>query len=35
VLDEVAVSSRGELVARMFADHYHDHLADAITAVAA
>jgi hypothetical protein len=24
------VSSRGELVAKMFADHYHDGLADAV-----
>jgi DNA-binding CsgD family transcriptional regulator len=35
VYEKVGVSSRGELVARMFADHYHDRLADAITAVAA
>jgi DNA-binding CsgD family transcriptional regulator len=35
VYEKVGVSSRGELVAKMFADHYHDRLADAITAAAA
>jgi DNA-binding CsgD family transcriptional regulator len=30
VYEKVAVSSRGELVAKMFADHYHDGLAAAI-----
>ena len=30
VYEKVGVSSRGELVARMFADHYHDGLADAV-----
>jgi DNA-binding NarL/FixJ family response regulator len=30
VYEKVGVSSRGELVAKMFADHYHDELADAI-----
>jgi DNA-binding CsgD family transcriptional regulator len=34
VYEKVGVSSRGELVAKMFADHYHDRLADAITAAA-
>jgi hypothetical protein len=29
------VSSRGELVAKMFADHYHDHLVDALVHTAA
>jgi DNA-binding CsgD family transcriptional regulator len=31
VYEKVDVSSRGELVAKMFADHYHDGLADAVT----
>jgi DNA-binding NarL/FixJ family response regulator len=35
VYEKVGVSSRGELVAKMFADHYHDRLAEAITAAAA
>jgi DNA-binding NarL/FixJ family response regulator len=37
VYEKAGVSSRGELVAKMFADHYHDRLADAIhqSAVAA
>jgi DNA-binding CsgD family transcriptional regulator len=35
VYEKVGVSSRGELVAKMFADHYHDRLADAIVAAAA
>jgi DNA-binding CsgD family transcriptional regulator len=30
VYEKVGVSSRGELVAKMFADHYHDRLADAV-----
>jgi DNA-binding CsgD family transcriptional regulator len=35
VYEKVGVSSRGELVAKMFADHYHDRLAAAISAAAA
>jgi hypothetical protein len=30
VYEKVGVSSRGELVAKMFADHYHDGLVTAI-----
>jgi DNA-binding CsgD family transcriptional regulator len=30
VYEKVGVSSRGELVAKMFADHYHDRLAEAV-----
>jgi DNA-binding CsgD family transcriptional regulator len=35
VYEKVGVSSRGELVAKMFADHYNDGLSDAIHAAAA
>jgi DNA-binding CsgD family transcriptional regulator len=35
VYEKVGVSSRGELVAKMFADHYHDRLTAAIDAAAA
>jgi DNA-binding NarL/FixJ family response regulator len=35
VYEKVGVSSRGELVAKMFADHDHDRLADAVVAAAA
>jgi DNA-binding CsgD family transcriptional regulator len=35
VYEKTGVSSRGELVAKMFADHYHDELAEAITLAAA
>jgi DNA-binding CsgD family transcriptional regulator len=35
VYEKVGVSSRGELVAKMFADHYHDRLAQAIDGAAA
>jgi DNA-binding CsgD family transcriptional regulator len=35
VYEKVGVSSRGELVAKMFADHYHDRLADAVQEAAA
>jgi DNA-binding CsgD family transcriptional regulator len=34
VYEKTGVSSRGELVAKMFADHYHDGLADAIARAA-
>jgi DNA-binding CsgD family transcriptional regulator len=34
VYEKAGVSSRGELVAKMFADHYHDGLATAIHSVA-
>jgi DNA-binding CsgD family transcriptional regulator len=34
VYEKARVSSRGELVAKMFADHYHDGLADALHAAA-
>jgi DNA-binding CsgD family transcriptional regulator len=30
VYEKTGVSSRGELVAKMFADHYHDRLSDAV-----
>jgi DNA-binding CsgD family transcriptional regulator len=35
VYEKTGVSGRGELVAKMFADHYHDGLADAIHAAVA
>ena len=35
VYEKTGVASRGELVAKMFADHYHDELANAIHLAAA
>jgi DNA-binding CsgD family transcriptional regulator/uncharacterized protein YoaH (UPF0181 family) len=35
VYEKAGVSGRGELVAKMFADHYHDRLAGAVHAIAA